>query len=188
MSSCRGIIHPLTASRLWSHIIYFDLLPHRSIDKCGSCIAESPPDHSDARSPAQVVDKCPASHPRAPLVPAQIYPMVPGCHGSPVAPVPGSPVAPVPGSPVAPVPGSPCRPSARSHGVPPEGALRIKSMRMMAKCNMTESTVSRRTRPIRMGRIRRKSCPPQAPPCGNLMFVLLVHCCRDLDGTRRYAR
>ena len=31
----------------------------------------------------------------------------------------------------------------QSHEVPPERALRIKWMRMMAKCNMTESTVSR---------------------------------------------
>ena len=76
----------------------------------------------------------------------------------------------------------------QSHGVPPEGALRIKWMRMMAKCNMTESTVSRRPRPIRMGGFRRKSAPPPGPPCGNLMLVLLVHWCRDLDGTRRYAR
>ena len=30
-----------------------------------------------------------------------------------------------------------------SHGVPPEGPLRIKWMRMMAKCTMTEATETR---------------------------------------------
>ena len=33
--------------------------------------------------------------------------------------------------------------NGQRHGFPPEGALWSKWMRMMAKCNMTESTVSR---------------------------------------------
>ena len=47
----------------------------------------------------------------------------------------------------------------QSHGVPPLGALRIKWMRMIAKCIMTDPTVSRPPRPIRMGRFRPKSGP-----------------------------
>jgi len=39
-----------------------------------------------------------------------------------------------------------------SHGLPPEGALRIKWMRMMAKCKKTEANESHPPRPIRMGR------------------------------------
>ena len=45
----------------------------------------------------------------------------------------------------------------QSHGLPPEWALRKKWMRMTAKCNMTDPTVSRCPRPIRMGRFHRKS-------------------------------
>ena len=75
----------------------------------------------------------------------------------------------------------------QSHGVPPEGALRIKWMRMMAKCNMTESTVSRRPRPIRMGRFRRKSCPPQAPRVASscmLCWSIVAAICMVRDDMR----
>ena len=51
----------------------------------------------------------------------------------------------------------------QSHGVPPEGALRIKWMRMMAKCNMTESTVSRPPQANSDGEIPSEVWSPQPP-------------------------
>ena len=45
-------------------------------------------DHTDARSPAQLVGKCLASHPRAPVAPSQMAPWVPPPNPPPAAPSP----------------------------------------------------------------------------------------------------
>ena len=52
--------------------------------------------------------------------------------------------------------------NGQRHGFPPEGALWSKWMRMMAKCNMTESTVSRPPGQFGWGDAV-GSLPPHAP-------------------------